>query len=117
MLDVIEKEKLLARADMIGGRIKDRLALIARRNDAVRIGDIRGPGAMVACDILDAEGNPDADAAKRVLQHGLNEGVILLACGTAGNTIRNLVPLTVEDDVLELGFARMETAMIKAKVA
>ncbi len=117
VLDVIENEKLLARADTIGGRIKDRLALIARRNDAVRIGDIRGPGAMIACDILDADGNPDADAAKRVLQHGLNEGVILLACGTAGNTIRNLVPLTVEDDVLELGFARMETAMIKAKVA
>ncbi len=117
VLDVIKKEKLLARADMIGGRIKDRLARIAMRNHTVRISDIRGPGAMIACDIVDDNGKPDADAAKRVLQHGLDEGVILLACGTAGNTIRNLVPLTVPDDVLELGLNRMEAAMIKAKGA
>jgi len=117
VLDVIKKEKLLARADMIGGRIKDRLARIAMRNHTVRISDIRGPGAMIACDIVDDDGKPDADAAKRVLQHGLDEGVILLACGTAGNTIRNLVPLTVPDDVLELGLNRMEAAMIKAKGA
>ena len=117
VLDVIKKEKLLARADMIGGRIKDRLARIAMRNHTVRISDIRGPGAMIACDIVDDDGKPDADAAKRVLQHGLDEGVILLACGTAGNTIRNLVPLTVPDDVLELGLNRMEAAMIKARGA
>lgn len=117
VLDVIKEEKLLARADIIGQRIKDRLARIALRNHTVRIHGIRGLGAMIACDILDDEGRPDAEAAKQVLRHGLDEGVILLACGTAGNTIRNLVPLTVQDDVLELGLDRMEAALVKAKVS
>jgi 4-aminobutyrate aminotransferase/(S)-3-amino-2-methylpropionate transaminase len=117
VLDIIANEKLLEKANTIGNRVKEFLAMIASRNDAVRIGGVRGLGAMVACDVLDSNGDPDPEAAKQVLKYGLEEGVILLACGTAGNTIRNLVPLTVEEDVLELGLARMEAAMIKAKVS
>lgn len=116
VLDIIGEDKLLARADEIGARIKARLARIAARNDAVRVAGIRGPGAMIACDIVTSAGEPDAEGAKRVLAHGLEAGVILLACGTSGNTIRNLVPLTVSDAVLEDGLDRMETAMIRARI-
>ena len=42
----------------------------------------------------------------RALEHGL----VLLSCGVFGNVIRVLVPLTVEDPVLEEGLGMLEQA-------
>ena len=60
---------------------------------------IRGPGAMVAFDVVKGRGGsePDADATKRVTQAALAEGLVLLSCGVHANTIRILMPLTVPD--------------------
>jgi 4-aminobutyrate aminotransferase/(S)-3-amino-2-methylpropionate transaminase len=113
VLDVIGEEGLLARADVIGARIKARLEIIARRNDVLPIGAIRGPGAMIGFEIFRERGGtePDADATKRVTARALQEGLVLLSCGVFGNVIRVLVPLTVEDDVLEEGLGMLERAL------
>ena len=68
VLDVIADEKLLARSNAMGERIKARLAKIAARNDVVPIAAIRGNGAMIGFDIVKSRGayDPDADATKRV---------------------------------------------------
>lgn len=116
VLDVIAEEKLLQRADVIGDRIKTRLTEISRRNDTVRIAGIRGPGAMIGFDIVKPGTlhEPDGEAAKRVTTAALAEGLILLSCGPAGNVIRILVPLTVEDAVLAEGLHRLEAALMAA---
>jgi 4-aminobutyrate aminotransferase/(S)-3-amino-2-methylpropionate transaminase len=113
VLDVIEEENLCARADEIGARIKARVAELAQRNDTVPIGAIRGPGAMIGFEIFAGRGGtePDADATKRVTARALDHGLVLLSCGVFGNVIRILVPLTVEDDVLEEGLDRLEQAL------
>jgi 4-aminobutyrate aminotransferase/(S)-3-amino-2-methylpropionate transaminase len=113
VLDVIEDEKLCARADMIGARIKDRVAELAHRNDTVPIGAIRGLGGMVGFEIFAGRGGtePDAEATKRVTARALEAGLVLLSCGVYGNVIRILVPLTVQDDVLEDGLQRLEQAL------
>jgi 4-aminobutyrate aminotransferase/(S)-3-amino-2-methylpropionate transaminase len=54
---------------------------------------------------------PDADATKRVTSRALGEGLILLSCGVYGNVIRVLVPLTVQDDVLDEGLKMLERAL------
>ncbi|HEX2759500.1 MAG TPA: 4-aminobutyrate--2-oxoglutarate transaminase, partial [Rhizomicrobium sp.] len=83
VLDVIGEEKLLARADEMGARIKTRLAASAARNDSIPIAAIRGPGAMIAFDIVKERGAfaPDADATRRVTAAALENGLILLSCG------------------------------------
>lgn len=113
VLDVIDQEKLLARAETIGARIKGRLATIAARNDAVPIAAIRGRGAMIGFDIVKSRGAyaPDADATKRVTTLALERGLILLSCGVYSNVIRLLAPLTIEDDVLEGGLAALEACL------
>jgi 4-aminobutyrate aminotransferase/(S)-3-amino-2-methylpropionate transaminase len=113
VLDVIEDENLLARADAIGARIKQRLQAIAQRNDTLPIGAIRGPGAMIGFEIFKGRGSmePDADATKRVTSRALQEGLILLSCGVYANVIRVLVPLTVQDDILEEGLGKLERAL------
>src|SRR5690606_12951856 len=56
VLDIIEEEGLLGRADAIGKRITGRLHELAQRSDLLAIGHIRGLGAMIAFDILESRG-------------------------------------------------------------
>lgn len=116
VLDVIEEERLIQRSNIVGERLKAALAHMARRNDTVAIASIRGPGAMVAFDVVkDASGNePDADATKRVTQAALAEGLVLLSCGVFANTIRILVPLTASDAILDEGLGKLERALVAA---
>ena len=117
VLDVIDKEKLLERANTIGTVARGELTRIAQRNDVVPIGYVRGPGAMVAFDVLKARGadDPDADATKRVIQAALKSVLILLACGVHANTIRLLMPLTIPDAILAEGLAKLENALTAAR--
>lgn len=117
VLDVIEEDGLLARADAMGARIKGRLEKIALRNDVVAITGIRGPGAMIGFDIVKSRGTyePDPEATKRVTAAALEEGLILLSCGVYNNAIRILVPLTASDAIVDEGLDKLEASLIKAK--
>lgn len=117
VLDVIEEEKLLDRANAIGERTRARIASFAARNGTVNIANLRGPGAMVGFDILDADGKPDGAAAKRVTTRALDLGLVLLTCGTQGQAIRILVPLTVSDAVLDEGLDLLGQALLRDEVA
>ncbi|MGY3473528.1 4-aminobutyrate--2-oxoglutarate transaminase [Bradyrhizobium ottawaense] len=116
VLDVIANEGLLERANTIGTLLRDELDRISKRNDAVPVGFVRGPGAMVAFDVLRTRGGtePDPDATRRVIQAALEDGLILLACGVHGNTIRLLMPLTISDALLTEGIAKLEKALTTA---
>ncbi|MDO8420936.1 MAG: 4-aminobutyrate--2-oxoglutarate transaminase [Parvibaculum sp.] len=116
VLEVMAEEKLLARANSMGARIKTRLAAIAARNDVVPFTAIRGNGAMIGFDVVKSRGayEPDADATKRVTTAALEGGLILLSCGVFGNVIRILVPLTADDAVLDEGLDKLEAALVKA---
>ncbi|MEC4594922.1 MULTISPECIES: 4-aminobutyrate--2-oxoglutarate transaminase [Nitrospirillum] len=113
VLDVIEEEGLLARADAIGGRIKARLESVRERNDILPIGAIRGPGAMVAFEIFKERGgvDPDADATRQVTARALDLGLVLLSCGVHGNVIRILAPLTIPDAELDAGLDILARAL------
>ncbi len=113
VLDVIEEEGLIARANAIGERLRTTLEAFASRNDLLPIGHVRGPGAMVAFDLLAARGGdePDGAAAKRVTARALERGLVLLSCGIHGETIRLLMPLTASDAVIDEGMAILEEAL------
>lgn len=102
VLDVIEDENLCERAARIGATITGRLREIAARQGMEAIGDIRGPGAMVAFELV-ADRNtraPDAALAAALVAEAEKRGLILLVCGTRFNVIRLLPPLTIPDALL-----------------
>lgn len=113
VLDVIEEEKLIERANHIGAKMKARLEAISLRNNTIPIAAIRGPGAMVAFDVVKTRGTdePDADMTKKVLAKAREKGLILLSCGVYGNAIRLLAPLTASDDLLDEGLDILEQAL------
>ncbi|MDB5931737.1 MAG: 4-aminobutyrate aminotransferase apoenzyme [Polaromonas sp.] len=107
VLDVFEKENLLQRSRDVGERLTAGLKAMAARHAC--IGDVRGMGAMVAIELF-KDGDlkqPDADLAKRITAEATVRGLILLTCGTYGNVIRILVPLTASDAVIDEGLAIM----------
>jgi 4-aminobutyrate aminotransferase/(S)-3-amino-2-methylpropionate transaminase len=114
VLDIIEDEKLNDRANMIGERVRHAVTTAASRNNVVPIANLRGPGAMVAFDVMDKEGKPDGVAAKRVTAAALERGLVLLSCGSQGQTIRILVPLTVTEEHLDEGLAILSAALAAA---
>jgi len=116
VLDVIAEERLIERASMLGDQIKGELHRFSRRNDTVAMDAIRGPGAMVAFDIVKARGGsePDPDATKRVTHAALAEGLVLLSCGVHANTIRILMPLTISETMLSEGLGKLEKALVTA---
>ena len=113
VLDVFREENLLDRSNAIGARLKGWLDEASKRNDLLAIADIRGPGAMIAFDIVKERGSrePDPVATKKVVQTAYENGLVLLSCGVNASTIRILVPLTVEDSVLEDGLKLLEQAL------
>jgi 4-aminobutyrate aminotransferase / (S)-3-amino-2-methylpropionate transaminase / 5-aminovalerate transaminase len=112
VLDVLKEEKLLERAEVIGRRLRKRLAALAEGGAGVPIGNVRGLGAMIGFDVLKSRGGePDGATAKRVTQRALEAGLILLSCGLQGETIRILVPLTIGDATLDEGIDKLEQAL------
>ena len=98
VLDVMAEEQLPQRAKRLGDLLLARLNAV--RATQPRISDVRGLGAMVACELVDpATGQPDPDFTKRVQQAALKKGLLLLTCGVYANVIRFLFPLTIEDAV------------------
>ncbi|MBV8473315.1 MAG: aminotransferase class III-fold pyridoxal phosphate-dependent enzyme, partial [Hyphomicrobiales bacterium] len=113
VLDVIEEEGLVARANAIGARVKARLETIRQSNASLPIASIRGPGGMVAFDIVAERGGdePDAAATRAVVQRATALGLVLLSCGVNFNTIRILVPLTASDSLVDEGMDLLEAAL------
>jgi 4-aminobutyrate aminotransferase/(S)-3-amino-2-methylpropionate transaminase len=103
VLDVIEQEGLVARSRAIGARLTRRLTRLAETRACIR--EVRGLGAMVAIELFeDGEpGRPAPDLAKALLARAADKGLLLLSCGTHGNVVRILAPLTASDALIDEG--------------
>ena len=116
VLKVFENEKLIERSRKLGDRLTASLKKMAAHNPC--IADVRGLGAMVAMELCKG-GNidqPDADLAKRLVAEATRRGLILLSCGTSGNVIRILVPLTASDALVDEGLAIIDAALTATQV-
>jgi 4-aminobutyrate aminotransferase-like enzyme len=110
VLEVFEREGICERAQALGAKLKSRLDDLATHHPA--IADVRGLGAMVAFEICE-DGDPAKPAAeltRRLTARARELGLILLSCGIYGNVVRILVPVTVEDAVVDEGLAILAQA-------
>ena len=111
VLDVFEDEGLVARAAVVGDRLREQLHAWQSRWPA--IGDVRGLGAMLAMELVRDPNSkePAPELAAEVIDAALARGVILLKAGVHGNCIRVLCPLTIEEPVLDEALAAWEDAL------
>ena len=101
-LAAVEADDLVGRARQLERLIFERLGR-AQADDA-RIGDVRGRGAMIALELVHPDtGEPDPALTKALAAACHRAGVIVLTCGTFGNVVRLLPPLTISDELLTEG--------------
>ncbi len=109
-IDAFENGGLLERAREIGGILRARLESL--QQDDPRVGEVRGHGAMIAAEFVDpATKAPDAALTAAVAKAAIAEGVIVLTCGTYGNVIRFLPPLSMPDALLGEGLDVVAAAL------
>ena len=108
-LAAYDEHDLLGRALELEAIILDELTTMQARDG--RIGDIRGRGAMMAIELVDENGAPDAALTSAVAKHCHVNGVVVLTCGTDGNVIRLLPPLSISDDLLREGLGVIAEAL------
>jgi 4-aminobutyrate aminotransferase / (S)-3-amino-2-methylpropionate transaminase / 5-aminovalerate transaminase len=111
VLDAMEAERIPARAQRTGDRVKARFRQWAEQFPC--IGDVRGLGAMVGLELVTDRKSrtPDKALTGRVLAAALERGLVLLSAGTFGNTIRLLAPLTADDAIIDEGLDVMGAAL------
>jgi 4-aminobutyrate aminotransferase/(S)-3-amino-2-methylpropionate transaminase len=101
-IEVFESEDAPARARAIGDILLPRLRELQAADP--RVGDVRGRGAMIAAEFVDpTTGEPDAALTAEVAKKCVAQGVVVLTCGTFGNVIRFLPPLSISDELLREG--------------
>lgn len=101
VMEVFDSENLLERSRQLGDHLSGRLRELQARHSG--IADVRGLGAMVAFELFDAAGQPDAPAASALVARAAERGLLLLSCGVYGNVVRILVPLTASAALVDEG--------------
>lgn len=111
VLDIIEEEQLIPRAEALGKKLRERFDTLQQEYELV--GDVRGMGLMLALELVkDRETKePAAEEAKALVKFCFDKGLILLSCGNFSNVIRTLMPLVITDEQMEKGLALMEEGL------
>jgi 4-aminobutyrate aminotransferase-like enzyme len=91
VLDVLEREQLMANALSTGRYFHDRLQELARSRPG--LGEVRGHGLMLGMEVLDPNGAPSGERTKRIV-NGLREHAVLIGSeGPAGNVLKLRPPM------------------------
>ena len=101
MLDVIEEEGLIERAEIVGKAIRARWEQLAV--DIPEVGDVRGIGSMIGVEMVSDRGSKDPDGAYvgRLMAETQRRGLITVSCGLYHNVLRHLPPLVITDEQLD----------------
>lgn len=101
VLQVIEEEGLLERAELIGKQIRSRWEDIAR--DVPEVGEVRGVGAMIGVEMVKDRGTrePAGDYLSAFMLETQRRGVVTVSCGIYHNVLRHLIPLVITDEQLD----------------
>ncbi|RWB61472.1 aspartate aminotransferase family protein [Mesorhizobium sp.] len=118
VLDVVEEEKLVERAQYLGARLFDGLSRLKQRFECV--GDVRGRGLLLGVEIVKDRKDrvPDhqlgAAIAAEAFRRGLSMNIVKLP--GMGGVFRIAPPLTISEEELDLGL-RIIAESIEAGLA
>lgn len=104
VLEIIEEDDLVSKAASSGDHLLERLQAMEQKSEFVT--GARGLGLMCAFDL------PTPTFRDAVLNYCMDDGVIVLGCGT--RSVRFRSPLTIEPEEIDRGLAVLEKAVERA---
>jgi len=104
VLEIIEEENLIERANQLGALFNERLSALQTQYPQ-QILEVRNTGAMIAMELVNhSDANqPNTALSQAIIANAAKYGLVLLACGFYGNVIRFLPSLTMSDDIANEG--------------
>ncbi len=114
VLQVIEEEGLVQRAEQIGKSLRARWDEVAQ--DVRQIGEVRGVGAMVGVEFVKDRQTkqPDEAFVSALIGQAIKNGVVAVSCGPYHNVVRHLMPLVITDEELDEGLDVLADAAVRA---
>lgn len=100
-LRIIDEDGLLDNCKKMGSYFKTRLMELKDKYPNV-IGDVRGVGLMIAMEIVDEDGKPDAKMTAEIKEKALDRDVLLLICGSDHNVVRFIAPLIITEKEIDI---------------
>lgn len=117
VLDTIEQEGLVAHAARIGAALREGIASLARRHEA--IGDVRGAGMFVGVELVSdrATRAPDRQLTSQVVNRMRDKGVLLSACAMGHNVLKIRPPLVLSEEQAGLVIRALDESLAEAQAA
>jgi len=114
VFDVFRDEDILGKAQSLGDKLNKRFT--QWQEQFAHVDNVRNLGPMAAFELVESKESrtPKPELAAAVTKKAKEKGLILLSCGMYGNTLRFLMPVTIEDNVLEEGLAIVEESLKEA---
>ena len=114
VLDVMEEEGILARAQKLGEHVAQRLRAMQADPRFACIGEVRGLGPMLAMEFVKHRESkePAPELARSITARAVERGLIVLSCGIYANVVRVLMPLTMSLELADEGLAILEASML-----
>jgi len=108
----MERLNTNARAEVIGGAIRDRFLALQKRYPSL-IGEVRGLGAMIAMELVQGGDldRPNTEAATKLMHACWERGLLIVTAGASANIIRTLTPLVITDEQLRRGLDILEESL------
>ena len=108
-IEVIREEGLLNNTVDRGAQLTQGLKELQKKFPV--IGDVRGPGLMIATEFSQADGSPNAEDTSLMVKACIKRGLLLLSCGSYKNVIRWIPPLVVTEEQIDESLAIFESAL------
>jgi 4-aminobutyrate aminotransferase-like enzyme len=109
VLDVIERDHLIANAKDVGNYLKAGVETVARNSSLA--GEVRGAGLFIGVDIVE-DGVPSADTATRIVNEMRKRRVLISASGLHGNVLKIRPPLVFSKDNTDHFIGVFEQALL-----
>lgn len=112
-LELVESQ-YAANSAKVGEYFMGKLRALQQRRSV--IGQVRGRGLMIGCELVDpATGAPAAALCQAVITQAFHRGLLLLPCGTS--TLRFMPPLMIDEGHVDEAMQLLEQAMAGALAA
>ncbi|GGE63633.1 aspartate aminotransferase family protein [Streptosporangium jomthongense] len=114
VFDVFKEEDVLGQSQRLGEKLKH--CFTQWQEQFTHVDNVRCLGSMAAFEFVESKESrkPMPELAAAVTRKAKEKGLILLSCGLYANSLRFLMPVTIEDEILEEGLAIVEESLKEA---
>ncbi len=110
-IEILQKKGFLNKVSKLGAYMMKKLKALKSKHNI--IGDVRGLGLMIGVEFIKENGEPNPEVTSKIIKECLNEGLLLISCGSHDQVIRFIPPLNVKKADIDKAFGIFENVLCR----